>query len=135
MVDEGLPREALRQWMLGVPFALRYLFATDPAVTGQVLGIVTRAIKSHLIKAVGDHHATAQAGAVKLIQRVGSAQNLNIRFHMLCLDSLYVTPSDRLTFRRVPPPTVAALEKLVRRISERAGRALERQGLPVRGLE
>ena len=40
-----------------------------------------------------------------------------------------------MTFRRVPPPTVAALERLVRVISERVGRALERQGLLVRDLE
>ena len=35
----------------------------------------------------------------------------------------------------MPPPTVAALEKLVRVISERVGRALERQGLLVRDFE
>ena len=40
-----------------------------------------------------------------------------------------------MTFRRAPPPTVAALEKLVHGISERVGRALERQGLLVRDLE
>ena len=34
---------------------------------GQVLGIVYRAIASHLIKAAGYHHATAQTGAVTLI--------------------------------------------------------------------
>ena len=49
LVDEVLTREPLRQWVLSVPFALRYLFATDPAVMGQVLGIITRAIASHLI--------------------------------------------------------------------------------------
>ena len=135
LVDEVLPREPLRQWVLSVPFALRYLFATDPAVMGQVLGIVTRAIASYLIKAAGYHHATAQTGAVTLIQRFGSALNLNIHFHILVLDGVYVTTSDRLTFRRVPAPTVAALEKLVRRISARVGRALERQGLLVRDLE
>ena len=37
--------------------------------------------------------------------------------------------------QRVPPPTAAALETLVRAISERVGRALERQGLLVRDLE
>ena len=36
--------------------------------------------------------------------------------------------------RRAPPPTVAALETLVRVISERVGRALERQSLLVRDL-
>ena len=73
LVDEVLPREPLRQWVLSVPFALRYLFATDPAVLGQVLGIVYRAIATHLIKAAGFTHATAQTGAVTLIQRFGSA--------------------------------------------------------------
>ena len=53
---------------------------------------------------------------------------------MLFLDGVYLTAGERLTFRRVPPPTVAALEKLVRVISERVGRALERQGLLVRDL-
>ena len=80
LVDEILPREPLRQWVLSVPFALRYLFATDPAVMGQVLGqvlgIVTRAIANHLLKAAGMTRATAQTGAVTLIQRFGSALNL-----------------------------------------------------------
>ena len=134
LVDEVLPREPLRQWVLSVPFALRYLFATDPAVMGQVLGIVYRAIATHLIKAAGFTHATAQTGAVTLIQRFGSALNLNIHFHILFLDGVYVTTSDRLTFCRVPPPTLAALETLVRPISERVGRVLERQGLLVRDL-
>ena len=101
----------------------------------QVLGIVTRAIASHLIKAAGYQHETAQTGAVTLIQRFGSALNMNIHFHMLFLDGVYVTSGERLSFRRLPPPTVAALEKLVRGISERVGRALERQGLLVRDLE
>ena len=46
-----------------------------------------------------------------------------------------VTTGKRLTFRRVSPPTVAALEKLVDVISKRVGRALERQGLLVRDVE
>ena len=53
---------------------------------------------------------------------------------MLFLDGVYVGAGDGLRFRRVPPPPVAALEKLVHVISERVGRALERQGLLVRDL-
>jgi ribosomal protein S27E len=67
LVDEVLPHAPLRQWVLSVPFALRYLFATQPAVMSQVLGIVTRAISNHLIKAAGFNQATAQTGAVTLI--------------------------------------------------------------------
>ena len=39
LIDEVLPREPLRQWVLSVPFALRYLFATDPAVMGWTASI------------------------------------------------------------------------------------------------
>jgi len=55
LVDEVLPQEPMRQWAPSVPFAMRYLVATDPAVMGQVLGIVYRAIASHLIKAASYH--------------------------------------------------------------------------------
>ena len=54
--------------------------------------------------------------------------------HRRFLDGVYVATGERLIFRRVPPPTVVALGKLVRGISERVGRALERHGLLVRGL-
>ena len=52
----------------------------------------------------------------------------------ITIRGVYVTTGEWLRFRRVPPPTVAALEKLVRVISERVGRVLERQGLLVRDL-
>lgn len=45
--------------------------ATAPAVMGRVLGIVTRAIANHLIKAAGVTCTAAQTGAVTLIQRFG----------------------------------------------------------------
>lgn len=53
---------------------------------GKVLGIVYRALSSHLVKKAGFSKKTAQTGAVTLIQRFGSALNLNVHFHMLFLD-------------------------------------------------
>ena len=63
---------------------------------GKVLGIVYRAIASHLIKKAGLNRKTAKTGAVTLIQRFGrsgvpGALNLNVHFHMLFLDGVYVT--------------------------------------------
>jgi Transposase zinc-binding domain len=52
LVDEVLPRQPLRQWVLSVPFPLRYLFATDSAALSAALGIVCRAIASHLVRKV-----------------------------------------------------------------------------------
>ena len=53
----------------------------------------------------------------------------------MLLDGVYVTAKEPVIFRRAPPPTVVALETLVRVISERVGRALERRGLLARDLE
>ena len=104
LVDEVLPRQPLRQWVLSVPFPLRFLFATEPAAVTAVLGIVYRAISTHLIRKAGFRQTTAQAGAVTLIQRFGGALNLNIHCHLLVLDGVYVRGNERLEFRRVPPP-------------------------------
>jgi len=40
LADEVLPRMPVRQWVLSLPFALRYLLATRPAEVTRVLGIV-----------------------------------------------------------------------------------------------
>ena len=76
LVDEVLPEQPLRQWVLSVPYALRFLFATRPAIMGRVLAIVYRTIAAHLINKAGVSRNTARPGAVTLIQRFGSALNL-----------------------------------------------------------
>ena len=136
LVDEVLPHAPIRQWVLSVPFPLRFLFAREPAAMGGVLGIVIRAIGSHLIQQAGFTRARAQTGAVTLIQRFGGALNLNVHFHMLVLDGVYITNTRKHPrFVPVPAPTATDLQTLIERISERVGRHLERQGLLVRDAE
>jgi hypothetical protein len=48
----------------------------------KVLGIVYCVIATHLIKKAGFRKKTAYSGAVTLIQRFGSALNLNIHFEL-----------------------------------------------------
>jgi len=82
LVDEVLPHQPMRQWVLSVPFPLRFLFASNPKVMTRVLGIVHRAIiATHLTHKAGFTKPMAQTGAVTLIQRFGGALNLNIHFH------------------------------------------------------
>lgn len=87
-MDSVLPDQPIRQWVLSVPFPLRCLFASEPRVLGKSLEVVTRAIGSYLVKKAGFTQKTAKTGAVTLIQRFGSALNLNIHFHMLFLDGV-----------------------------------------------
>ena len=63
-----------------------------------------------------------------LIQRFGSALNLNVHFHMLFLDGVYV-PGAGMRFRSVKAPTTGELCDLSNEIASRVGLALERSGL------
>ena len=81
-------------------------------------------------------YPTARTGAVTLIQRFGSALNLNVHFHMLFLDGVYVAqPDGAARFRWVKAPTSAELTQLAHTIAHRVGRLLGRQGLLERDVE
>jgi hypothetical protein len=98
---------------------------------GKVPGIVHRAIATHLIRKTDYTKTTAQTGVITLIQCFGGALNLNIHFHMLYLDGVYIGGSDGqpMRFRRVKAPTNAELTQLTHTIAYSAARYLERQGL------
>ena len=136
LVDEVLPEQPMRQWVLSFPFQLRFLFASRPEIMGRVLGIVYRVITTHQVRKAGYTHDTARTGAVTLIQRFGSALNFNIHFHMLFLDGVYVDqPNGTARFRWVKAPTSQELTRLAHTIAHRVGRFLERQGLLERDAE
>jgi hypothetical protein len=50
----------MRQWVLSFPYPLRFLFASQPAIMTGVLGIVYRAIATHLIHKAGYTQKTAR---------------------------------------------------------------------------
>ena len=123
LADEVLPERPLRQWVLSLPYALRFLLATDPDSLTLVLGVAYRAISGHLLAKAGLTRATGSTGAVTLVQRFGSSLNLNIHFHMIIPDGVYL-PVDGAApvFRHVPRPTGAELQALVQQIAARIGR-------------
>jgi hypothetical protein len=136
LVDEVLPEQPIRQWVLSFPFQLRFLFASSPELMCRVLGIVYRDLSAHLIKKAGFTRKTAQTGAVTLIQRFGSALNLNVHFHMLFLDGVYTTtPWGKSRFHRTNAPDQQELTELVYTISHRVAGFLEREGIMVRDEE
>ena len=73
----------------------------------------------------------AQTGAVTLIQRFGSALNMNIHVHMLFPDGVYTGGSNGrpVRFTRVEAPSRDELTRLTHTIAQRVGRYLERHGL------
>jgi Putative transposase len=73
----------------------------------------------------------ACGGIVTLIQRFGSALNLNVHLHMLVLDGVYANERGKLRFQPLPAPAPALMTQLLDVIVLRVLRCLERDGLLV----
>ena len=130
LVDHILPRVPVRQWVLSFPIPLRSLFAVYPALLTPVLRIVHRAIHTHLIKQANVKRDEAASGAITLIQRFGSAANLNTHLHALVLDGVYQTGEvdGAPVFIQAPEPGNAQLQTLLDKIVHRILKLLTRLG-------
>jgi len=130
LVDHVFPEVPVRQWVFTFPIPLRFLFANDPQALSAVLAVVQRAISTFLVRHSGlTVSSGARTGAVTLIQRFGSALNLNVHLHMLFLDGAYRFSTTRPTFHRARPPAGEELNDLLDTLSRRIVRVLERRGL------
>ena len=84
LIDHVIPRVPVRHWVLSFPIPLLYLFAARPHLLTPVLQVIHRTISTFLVKQAGLKRIEAQIGAITLIQRFGSAVNLNIYRHSYC---------------------------------------------------
>jgi ribosomal protein S27E len=94
LVDHVIPHVPVRQWVLSLPIPLRLLLAAQPELVTPVLQVVHRVISRRLLDQAGLKADEADSGAVTLIQRFGSAANLNIHLHCLVLDGVYRRGTD-----------------------------------------
>ena len=124
---------------VGERFRLPGIAALDHGGKGrrQAAGITGQQGQCQLIAGwladqAGVPRDTAQCGAVTLIQRFGSALNLNVHFHMLWLDGVYDAnvepPRRKPRLRRARAPTSAQLTQLANTIAHRVCRHLTRKG-------
>ena len=92
LVDRVFPEVSVRQWVLSVPFALRYRLAYDASLVTDVLRIWVRAVFASIRRRAGipASNRRARCGAVTFIQRFSDALNLDPHFHTLALDGIYV---------------------------------------------
>jgi len=125
-VDRVIPHVATRQWVLTVPWKRRWLLARDPEVACGVLGAALNLLERWYRKQAG--RPDGKGGSITAIQRFGSALNLNLHFHVIVLDGVYVRGADgALSFKRVIPHT-ADVEHLVGEIADACEAWLDRHG-------
>ena len=53
LVDQVLPGAPVRQWVLTIPFPLRFLFTNDPQALTAILDVVQRALSTFVIRHSG----------------------------------------------------------------------------------
>ena len=76
----------------------------------------------------GSEGRRGRSGAVTLIQRFGSAANLNIHLHCLVLDGVYRRAEGEPVFVEVPAPSDEALQAVLHKIITRILKLLTRRG-------
>jgi hypothetical protein len=117
LVDHVWPDAPVRQWVLSLPPRVRYALAWRHDLCSAVAGVFFRAVQRHLrawaqTRGLGP----ARSGAVIVVQRFGGPLNLNVHFHALVLDGVFVRACDGgLRFHRAPAPTEATWRTCWRR--------------------
>jgi putative transposase len=120
---------------------LRYWTASSPDLTAKVHTIIRTTIAQYYVnQAVTQGHARANVhpGSVTFIQRFGSALNLNLHFHCVFIEGVYLDRTDegrKPRFLAGEPPSDADVTAVVQHISRRVIRKLRRLGYLETGLE
>ena len=127
-VDDVFPRVPVRQFVLTVPWAKRWLLARKPELARGMLAIGLREIQRWMRQRT--RRWNGKGGSVTMIQRFGSALNLNVHFHALVIDGVYDFDdrTGRLRFYRAKEIGTTDVEDLIVRIAEKCERWLYKQG-------
>jgi hypothetical protein len=78
LVDHVIPHVPVRQWVLSLPIPLRLLMAAQPELVTPVRQVVQPVVSRYLLDHARLEVEEGHGGAVTLIQRFGSAANLNV---------------------------------------------------------
>ncbi len=130
LVDSVIPRVPTRQWVLSVPFRYRCRLARDPRRMRQVQALLLRAVFAFYrrrARALGIDRP--QFGAVVFPQRFGSSINVQVHWHCLFADGVFISePEGAPSFRFVGEPSDADVEQVAEVLAVRVGRLASRLG-------
>src|SRR3989442_3108738 len=134
LVECVIPWVPTRPWVVSVPIPLRYWMAASQELTAQVHTIIRTTIGQYYVNQAvtrGVPRDKLQPGSVTFMQRFGSALNLNLHFHCVFMEGVYL---DRTEARRKPrfltgePPSDADVADVLQNISHRVIRKLRQLG-------
>lgn len=101
------------------------MLAYNPKLTNGLLNIFIKAIESYQIKR--SKFKNAKVGTITFIQRFGSALNLNVHFHTLITDGVYILQKDQTyQFQPLSSPTRKELQQIVTNIQNKIERKINK---------
>jgi hypothetical protein len=127
LVRNVLPPVPLRQWVLSLPRRVRFLAARRPALASRLLDVFTRAVFAWQRRCARRTGATEpRTGGVTAIQRFGSALNLNVHFHTLVPDGVFIEEgTGPARFEPLDAPSDEEVMAILLRIVRRTAKLLE----------
>ena len=135
LVDSVIPKIPTRQWVLSVPPPVRFLLAYDSKALSYVVNVFTKTVFSWLkkkSKALVGSASKVSPGSVTFVQRFGSALNLNVHFHSVFSDGVFVeNQSGVVSFLRTPAPSLDEIRHIAEKIARRMHKWLGSAWTPV----
>ena len=125
LVEGVIPQVPVRQWVFSLPRWARFLLARDPELITRTLDIALRGIfvwqrrRARRAGAVGP-----RASAVTFVRRFGGALNLNVHFHCVIPDGVFVRDDGGVRFVDLAPPSDDEVMEVLRRVVGRLERLL-----------
>ncbi|MGB8294628.1 MAG: transposase zinc-binding domain-containing protein, partial [Polyangia bacterium] len=126
-VDHLVPRVPTRQYVLSLPYALRFKMAYSADATSVVLGAFISAINSDLRRRARKRklRGRMQTGSLTVVQRFGSSLNLNVHFHAIVMDGVYAEqPDGTMLFHPLPAPSDENIARMARAVCRKVTRYL-----------
>src|SRR6266566_5053617 len=134
LVECVIPWVPTRQWVVSVPVPLRYWMAASQDLTAAVHTIIRTTIGQYYVNQAvprGVPRDQVQPGSVMFIQRFGSAINVNLHFHCVFIEGVYLDRTAaglKPRFVQAAPPTDTDIAAVVQKLSHRVIRKLRRLG-------
>lgn len=141
LVERVIPWVPTRQWVVSVPIPLRYWMAAAQDLTSTVHTIIRSTIGQYYVSQAvtrGVSRDQVQPGSVTFLQRFGSAINLNVHYHCVFLEGVYLDRADqnrKPRFVKGAPPSDTDIAAVVQKISQRVIRKLRQLGYLEAGLD
>jgi len=134
LVEQVIPWVPTRQWVVSVPIPLRYWMAPSRELTAKVHTIIRRTIGQYYVNQAvqnGATRLTIQSGSVTFLQRFGGSLKLNLHYHFVFLEGVFVDRGAQGLKPRFLPaaaPTDADIATILQKISQRVIRELRKRG-------